>query len=347
MKTDCLVVGQGISGTWLSFFLEKEGVDHIVIDDGFWGSASRLAGGLINPVTGRHKVKTWMADQLLPFCWEHYQAIGHLLQEIVIEQKDIIECFSNVEAVKLFERRVQENPAYLSTLDSAFQAASCFQNIAGFGRIHPAYLVNVDTLLKKWRARLQQQNRLLEKKFDASTLQKTSAGFQWENLQFNKIIYCEGISLQDRKKSSSIPFAPTKGEALIISIPSLPTHVIYKNKLNLLPLPANGHWWVGASVEWAFENEKPTPTFKEQTLQALEQWLKVPFALVEHRSALRLGTMERRPLVGMDPTEPGVGYLNAMGTKGCSLAPYFARQLVRQLVFKEPIHSEANWARFT
>jgi glycine/D-amino acid oxidase-like deaminating enzyme len=347
LKTDFLVVGQGISGTWLSYFLEKEGVDHVVVDDGYTGSASRLAGGLINPVTGRHKVKTWMADELLPFCWENYQNMGQLVKETVIEQKDIIECFSTTEATQLFARRVQENPMYLSSVDPTSPTAACFQNVAGYGRIHPAYLVKLDLLLRKWRERLQQKNRLLEKRFDASLLQQTSTGFQWENLQCNYIIFCEGIGLQQRLPSTAIPFAPTKGEALIVSIPDLPTQAIYKNKLTLLPLPEKGHWWVGSSVEWAFENALPSHTFKTQTLQALTQWLQIPFALVEQRSALRLGTMERRPLVGMDLTKPNMGYLNAMGTKGCSLAPFFAKQLVRHILFKESIHSEANWARFT
>jgi glycine/D-amino acid oxidase-like deaminating enzyme len=56
--------------------------------------------------------------------------------------------------------------------------------------------------------------------------------------------------------------------------------------------------------------------------------------------------LERRPFVGLHPQNPRLGILNGMGTKGCSLAPYFARQLVRHLLYKEPIHPEASVSRF-
>jgi hypothetical protein len=41
-----------------------------------------------------------------------------------------------------------------------------------------------------------------------------------------------------------------------------------------------------------------------------------------------------------------VGILNGMGTKGCSLAPFFARQLTDHLVYGIPIARDADVARF-
>lgn len=346
MNTDFLLIGQGISGTWLSYFLEQNGIEHLVIDDGFPGSSSRLAGGLINPVTGRNKVKTWLADNLLPFCHEQYQAMGSILHETVIEEKKIIECFTNQEAIRLFSRRVNENPAYLHLESLPDSYASYFKNIIGFGTIHPAYLVRLETLLLAWRNRLKKQNKLVETFFDSDRLIKQDAGFSYENINCKRIIYCDGIGLQRHKLTTKIPLAPTKGEALIVKIPGLPQQTIFKNKLTLLPLIQKDFWWVGSSVEWEFENEKPSQLFKEQTMEALQNWIQLPIELIEQRAAIRMGTKERRPLVGMDPTEKRIGYFNGMGTKGCSLAPYFANQLVRNILYQESIHLEAIWSRF-
>jgi hypothetical protein len=41
-----------------------------------------------------------------------------------------------------------------------------------------------------------------------------------------------------------------------------------------------------------------------------------------------------------------VGIFNGMGAKGCSLAPYFARQLTRLLVHGEPVMAEVDVQRF-
>jgi hypothetical protein len=42
-----------------------------------------------------------------------------------------------------------------------------------------------------------------------------------------------------------------------------------------------------------------------------------------------------------------VGILNGMGTKGCSLAPYFAYQLVQNITQGSPIRPDADIRRFS
>jgi glycine/D-amino acid oxidase-like deaminating enzyme len=86
--------------------------------------------------------------------------------------------------------------------------------------------------------------------------------------------------------------------------------------------------------------------FKDSTEQVLKQWLKIPFEIIEHRSGLRPATLERRPFVGFHPVHTNVGILNGMGTKGCSLAPFFARQLTDHLLYEEPISADASIERF-
>jgi glycine/D-amino acid oxidase-like deaminating enzyme len=48
----------------------------------------------------------------------------------------------------------------------------------------------------------------------------------------------------------------------------------------------------------------------------------------------------------MHPLHPNLGILNGMGTKGVSLAPYFARQLAQHLLHGTPIMPEASIDRF-
>ena len=105
-------------------------------------------------------------------------------------------------------------------------------------------------------------------------------------------------------------------------------------------------FWVGASYVWDFDDANATDAFRQNTEQVLRQWLKIPFTIVEHRSGLRPATLERRPFVGMHPVHPSLGILNGMGTKGCSLAPFFARQLTDHLLYEEPIAKDADVSRF-
>ncbi|MBK8112461.1 MAG: FAD-binding oxidoreductase [Saprospiraceae bacterium] len=62
---DYILVGQGLAGTLLYWYLRKAGKKVLVVDAGK-SSASMAAAGIINPMTGRNYIKTWMADTVMP-----------------------------------------------------------------------------------------------------------------------------------------------------------------------------------------------------------------------------------------------------------------------------------------
>jgi glycine/D-amino acid oxidase-like deaminating enzyme len=115
----------------------------------------------------------------------------------------------------------------------------------------------------------------------------------------------------------------------------------------LAPLPVQNTYWVGSTYQWEFENDQPTSPFYNTAKAQLQRWLKVPFEVVAHKAAVRPAALERRPFVGFHPQWPAVGILNGMGTKGASLAPYFAHQLAQHVVHGFPIADEADVKRFS
>ena len=344
MQTEFLLVGQGISGTWLSYFLDQEGRNYIVIDDGSPTAPTRQAGGLLNPITGRHKVKTWLSDELFPFAWKHYQEIGRQLGIEGILQRDIVQFFANEEAKEQFEKRIPYAPEHLSLHQKEDDWSAYFKTEKPYGIIQPVYLAQLELLIPAWRKKLLQDNKIREEIFDYTELIFEKNKAQYKDIQFEKIIFCDGRSSLSQSNFSSLPFALTKGEALVIRLKELPTTQVFKHRLTLLPLQEPSLWWVGSSTHWEFQDELPSKQYREETLAELKQWLRIPVELVEHRTAIRTGTKERRPLVGLDPLNPRVGLLNGMGTKGCSLAPFFAHQLSRLLLYGEPLLPEVDWA---
>ena len=88
IQAEFLIVGQGISGTFLSWYLKKARRSFVVIDHFEPNSSSRVAAGIINPVTGRRIVKTWMIETLLPFALNAYEEFGaHLGITAIIIKK--------------------------------------------------------------------------------------------------------------------------------------------------------------------------------------------------------------------------------------------------------------------
>jgi glycine/D-amino acid oxidase-like deaminating enzyme len=346
MHVDVLIIGQGICGTFLSYYLQKENKTFIVIDDHAADAPSRVAAGIINPVTGRRMVTVWMADTLLPFSWKAYSEIGQELGITAISQKNIIDFFPNPFMRESFLKKMEENDPYVHTYPEQNHFNDFFHYEFGCGEIRPAYTAHLETLLPAWRRKLQQDGRLREEHFDHNHLQTGETQVVYKDITADFIIFCDGPGGNENPFFKQLPFAPNKGEALLLEIAGLPPHHIYKKSMTLVPMATPGLFWIGSAYLWDFDHRDPTPAFRKNTELVLREWLRLPYRILDHYAALRPATLERRPFAGLHPVHKKVGLLNGMGTKGCSLAPFFAKELTDHLVYKQPLTPEADIHRF-
>ena len=343
MHVDHLIIGQGICGTFLSWYLEKANRSFLVIDDARPNTASRVAAGIINPVTGRRIVKTWMIDQLIPFAQNTYKELGAALNITAIHQKNIIDFFPTPQMRIAFHQRYAEDSQYLSLPLEQTKWKEHFNDDFGFGEIDPCLLVNLSDLLSAYRTHLH--NALIEETFDITLLRRSEETIAYKEITAQSIIFCDGAAGNPNPYFNVLPFAPNKGEILWIESTDLPNNNIFKYGINLVPWTEHV-FWVGSSYQWEFENELPTTVFRERTIANLNRWLKVPFKLLDHRASIRPATLERRPFVGFHPVYKNVGIFNGMGTKGCSLAPYLAKEFVKNIVNDTPLQPDIDITRF-
>ena len=346
MQADVLIVGQGICGTLLSWFLHQEGKTFLVIDDGAETTSSKVAAGVINPVTGRRYVTSWMADELLDFAQMAYDQIGHTLGNKILHPKSIIDFFPSPQMRNAFVDRISENDTYLHAYPDQNLFNPTFKYEFGCGEIKPAFTVYMQVLLTAWRKRLKENECLREETFSTEALSVKTDSIQYNDITAQKIVFCDGVSGAGNPWFSLLPFSLNKGEALLLTCEGLSTERIYKKGMLLVPLAEENLFWLGANYQWQFEDTAPSEKFYNAASELLQQWLKRPFRIVDHKAAVRPATLERRPFVGFHPQMPSVGILNGMGTKGASLAPFFAHQLAQHIVYGFPISPEADVHRF-
>jgi glycine/D-amino acid oxidase-like deaminating enzyme len=344
-KTEVLIVGQGLAGVWLSFWLQRARISFRIIDKPNPDGASLRAAGLINPVTGRRMVKTWMIDELIPFSKAAYREIGSFLNQNLYDEISVIDFFPSVQMLQSFQKRMDEDPAYLSAGDDREKYAPWFRYELGWGEISPCLLVKVEKLLEGWRDWLKKKQLLEESVFDLSKFHPNKENIEYSDIQAGYIIFCDGISAAQNFYFEKLPFALNKGEAMLVDIEGLPQNLVFKKGMSLVPYREN-IFWLGSSYEWSFENDQPSDSFRLQAEDWLKHFVKLPFQILEHFAAIRPATLERRPFVGFHPAFPRVGILNGLGTKGCSLAPYFAKQLVEKITGTSPINPLADITRF-
>jgi glycine/D-amino acid oxidase-like deaminating enzyme len=350
MVVDYLIVGQGLCGTLLSRSLMKAGKSVIVIDDDKPFTATKVASGVINPVTGRRIVRTWKIEELLPYALKVYTEFGNELNEGIITQRNILDFFPSLQMREAFDKRLPSETEYLRGVDDEEKWTTFFNFHFGVGEIAPCFLVDLETMLKGWRNKLKEQNSLIEKAFSWSACRLTGSpseagGIIYKNITAGKIICCEGVAGFDNPQFKNLPYTRMKGEVIIASIPGLPRENIYKQGINIVPWKAD-LFWIGSTYEWDFTDILPTPAWRKKVEEHLKYWLKLPFEIVDHLASERPANLERRPFVGLHPKHPSVGVFNGMGAKGCALAPFFADQFTNYLIHQTPIYPEADVKRF-
>ena len=345
MTKKILIIGQGISGTLLSWYLYKAGIPFVVIDNNAAHTASKVAAGIINPVTGRRIVKTWMIDELIPFAVNAYTEIGDFFNQTYITKNSMVDFFATEQMATAFADRLMENADYLA-MQNDIDYNHTFNYNYGYGYIQPTYTVAVQSIVANWRNYLQQQHLLITTEYSEALLKVTDSVIMYDTITASHIVYANGEQCSSNNYFKNLPFAPNKGEALLIECNELPANLIFKKGLTIAPIGTN-LYWVGANYIWNYEDALPTQSFYNDTNLWLQQFVKVPYTIVAHKAAIRPANLERRPFVGFHPTYKNVGILNGMGAKGTSLAPYFANQLVQYITHQQPILAEADVLRFS
>jgi glycine/D-amino acid oxidase-like deaminating enzyme len=346
MEFDYIIIGQGISGTFLSWNLLKAGSSVLVIDESKPYTASKVASGVINPVTGRRMVRTWEIEKLMPFAVEAYTRLSEELNVSLIRQCNILDFHPTPQMKIAFNERLPVEKEYLRIPADENAWRPYFNYDFGFGEIDPCWLIDINTLLNNWRKQLKNKNALLEEPFSWDHCRVTPDLITYKEHTAKKIFCCEGVAGFDNPYFKLLPYARNKGEALIVDIPSLPRNNIFKQGINIVPW-SDGLFWVGSSYEWEFTDTYPSENFRVKTEHHLKHWLQLPFRMVDHFAAERPANLERRPFAGLHPVMPSVGILNGMGTKGCTLAPYFASQISSYLLSGTSIEPLADVRRFS
>ncbi len=332
---DYLIVGQGLAGTWFSYFLMEKGQKVVVVDDGHEWAASRVSSGLMNPITGRRLVKSWRAETLFPFAREQYGALEEKLQTRFCFDRTMAWLLSNVKEINNFWTKSGEEAyeKYFKRIEQE-QFHAAFEGKAGFAEIEGAMFVDTPRLIDNYRQFLKKKEAIVKAKFVHEDLVLEGKGVHWRGISARNVIFCEGHLARFNPYFSWLPFVPAKGEFLIVEMEDLgleERQQIVKNKISVVPLGAN-RYWVGSTYEWKAIDEVPTENGRSELVEQLENTICVPYKILKHQAGIRPSAKDRRPFLGRHPGYSNVGVFNGLGTKGVSLSPFFAHQLAEHLV---------------
>ncbi len=320
-----LIVGQGLAGTLLAWELERNGADFRMVDAGHDHAASRVAAGIINPITGQRLVKSWRIDELLPLARAVYRDIERKLGVTVWRDMRVRRHFANeTERLVWGEKQARgELAPYGGDADQD-----------GFW-IEGAAHVDVAALLRATRAYWQKTGRLGETRADPAT----------QGRDHGLVIVCTGAALPAEPAFAFVPWAMAKGELLTVETTDLAPDVILNHGHWVLPtIP--GEAKVGATYAREVRDDDPTPAARAQLEHSARALLPRPFVVRRHETGLRLTLPDKCPVVGRSPHDSNLGVLAGLGSKGVLLAPWLARQWWNHLSEGVPFDPQVNVGRF-
>lgn len=331
--TDFLIVGQGIAGTCLAHALLQRGAKVMVVDLPTQNASSVVAGGICNPITGKHLSLTWEAENIFSILAPFYESLEKLLGKQFFFPLPFYRRFHTIEAQNQLAVRLA-NPDFAKFVEEVNDNRYKYwidTPLNGWQTRLSGY-VQVGELLGAFRACLQGQASFREQRFDYEALQITEEKITWHDIEARKIVFCEGLHAQENPFFPNLPFTPNKGERIRIRIVEPHTcPAILKQGIFFLPL-GEGVYQVGATYNQTSLDTETSEAGKDELLAQLREWLKVPFEVIEQRAGIRPATRNRRPIVGLHEQHKNVAILNGLGSKGVSLAPFLATQLAETLL---------------
>ncbi|MFN4080318.1 MAG: NAD(P)/FAD-dependent oxidoreductase [Saprospiraceae bacterium] len=336
-----LVVGHGIAGAMLAYFLKKKGADVCVWDAGMPESASRVAAGLVNPITGRRLSLSWRFAEFAPFARQTYLDIAKETGAEVWCDFSILRVMDNSETLNNWAAKLAdpEFGVYAQACADAGEWRFFLKKSAGYGRVNGAGRVDFPTLLHAL-ARWHGQN-FERRSFVPSELPELLRNY-------DQIALCQGAAVAQCPFFGNLGWNPAKGEALLLRLDAssapLPRSAA-KRQLILCPV-GEGSFWAGSNYDHRFAHAEPEPARRAQYVSMLEEMLDAPFEVVAHRAAIRPSVRDRRPVMGRHPDIAGLSVFNGMGSKGGLLAPFWANQFAERLLNDAPLSPEVGIGRW-
>ncbi|MBI1227223.1 MAG: FAD-dependent oxidoreductase [Bacteroidetes bacterium] len=344
---DFIIVGQGLAGSLLSYFLLQENQRVVVLDYPHKGTSTKVAAGLVNPITGRRLAKSWRFEEFSSFAKHTYLALEEELGVKIWNYRNIVRALHSVFEENEWVRRsgYPEFQPYLNDTPTTADFEDKMQPPQAWGELVHCAQVSMPAFIEAWKKLLVEKQAYVETDFDYQHISLQGNKVSYGKWIAEKIIFCEGAKATENPFFKNLPFLPTKGELLLIRVDGLPETRIYKQKLFLVPI-GSGLFWAGSTTSNEFDDANPTVAGNEKLNADLKASLTVPFEIVAHLAGIRPTVSDLRPFLGLNAQFPEFGIFNGLGTKGALMGPFFAKQMADFLLGKGEIEPEVDIERF-
>lgn len=342
-----LIIGQGLAGTALAWQLHRRGVPFLIVDRDAEQTSSKVAAGLVTPITGMRLNLNWRYDTLYPEAVSFYRSIEAHLGQSFYHEVPIVRLLRDEKAAALWEKR-RLQPEVQPYLDTQARAplvdGSIFANPhGGFQQQHSGWLDSA-AFLKASRVFFQNTGSWCAGDVPWDSLVLDDLGVRWKGERFSHAVFCTGWEAAKHPWFDWVPFQSARGTVLSLQADIGGEQRIMNKGCWLLPR-SDGSLRAGPTYELNFDDpHTPAPEALAGLEKKLRALLKSDFTVTGSQTGVRPIIQGRQALIGRHPARPQIAFMNGLGSKGVLRAPWVARQLVSNLLDGTEIEAEMDLA---
>lgn len=342
---DYIIVGQGLAGSALALHLAWRGKRIMVFDVPQENRSSLVAAGMFNPFASKGLIKTWMATDVFPYLHEFYPRVETLLKTKFFFQQPIYRPFLNIEEQNTWI--AQTNDAAIQSFVEATHVKPAYPHqvhdpLGGIVARKGGYL-DTPSFLNAVRSWLVSFGSFGAEHFDTDQIIDFDEGIIYKDYRASKVIFCTGVPLHDAMRW--LPVIKLKGETLTVSMQDAP-ELIFNRGVYAVATQTPGAFKVGSTYQLKNIVLGISLAGRQELEMKFQQLFKSSYEVLSQDWGLRPTTVDRKPVVGIWPGLKNRVIFNGLGTKGVSLAPYFASVLADWLNGKRELLPEINITRF-
>ena len=342
---DYIVVGLGLSG--LSFIeqLESNNKSYYVYEDSSQKS-SRVAGGLYNPVVLKRFTLAWQASEQIKTAVSFYKSIETKLQKSFVSELPVLRRFNAIEEQNNWFEAC-DKPILNEFLSSELirNENTAVEIPFHYGKVKHTGKIEINALLSSYEDFLKANTNLGNESFDYDQVVIKEDFIQYKEIKCKHIVFAEGFGMKKNPFFNYLPLYGNKGEYIIIKSVALKVKEAIKSSIFIIPL-GNDIYKVGATYNNQDTSAQITTTAREELQKKLEQFLKVPYEVIDQVAGIRPTVKDRRPLLGTHSECQNIHILNGMGSRGILMAPTMAKILYDYIEKGIPLQKEIDIKRF-